>query len=112
MKCTKRLHKVCLNSGFSCCNLFLFDYFCTRYSYLVLNEEGSPETSWWNNNGSIPGYIDFTNPEASDWYTSRIQNLMDTYELDTLKFDAGESSWSPQVKLILFVLDTKLVLNG
>lgn len=67
------------------------------YSYLVLNEEGSPDTTWWNNNGSIPGYIDFTNPEASNWYTTRIQNHIDTYDLDTLKFDAGESSWSPQV---------------
>nr|QOL02380.1 putative family 31 glucosidase KIAA1161 protein [Glyphodes pyloalis] len=65
--------------------------------YLVLNEEGNPETSWWNNNGSIPAYVDFTNPEAKNWYTSRIQNLIDTYALDTLKFDAGESSWSPQI---------------
>ncbi|CAK1542400.1 unnamed protein product [Leptosia nina] len=65
--------------------------------YLVLNEEGSPDTKWWNNNGSIPGYIDFTNPEASKWYTSRIQDLVETYDIDTLKFDAGESSWSPQI---------------
>ncbi|XP_063829755.1 myogenesis-regulating glycosidase-like [Ostrinia nubilalis] len=65
--------------------------------YLVLNEEGSPDTSWWNNNGSVPGYIDFTNPEASNWYTQRVQNLIDTYGIDSLKFDAGESSWSPQV---------------
>ncbi|XP_045511871.1 myogenesis-regulating glycosidase-like [Pieris brassicae] len=65
--------------------------------YLVLNEEGSPDSTWWNNNGSVPGYIDFTNPEASAWYTSRIQELIDTYDIDTLKFDAGESSWSPQI---------------
>ncbi|XP_038221335.1 myogenesis-regulating glycosidase-like, partial [Zerene cesonia] len=65
--------------------------------YLVLNEEGSPDTTWWNNNGSIPGYIDFTNPEASKWYTTRVQELIDTYDIDTLKFDAGESSWSPQI---------------
>ncbi|CAF4861266.1 unnamed protein product [Pieris macdunnoughi] len=65
--------------------------------YLVLNEEGSPDSSWWNNNGSIPGYIDFTNPEASAWYTSRVQEIIDTYDIDTLKFDAGESSWSPQI---------------
>ncbi|XP_045501159.1 myogenesis-regulating glycosidase-like [Colias croceus] len=65
--------------------------------YLVLNEEGSPDTTWWNNNGSIPGYIDFTNPEASKWYTTRVQDLIETYDIDTLKFDAGESSWSPQI---------------
>ncbi|XP_072938349.1 myogenesis-regulating glycosidase-like [Epargyreus clarus] len=65
--------------------------------YLVLNEEGSPDTSWWNNNGSTPGYIDFTNPEASDWYTTRARNLIETYDIDSVKFDAGESSWSPQI---------------
>ncbi|KAJ0175337.1 hypothetical protein K1T71_009478 [Dendrolimus kikuchii] len=65
--------------------------------YLVLNEEGNPDTSWWNNNGSIPGYIDFTNAEAANWYSSRIQSLIDTYDIDSLKFDAGESSWSPQI---------------
>ncbi|XP_045450334.1 myogenesis-regulating glycosidase-like [Melitaea cinxia] len=65
--------------------------------YFVLNEEGSPDTSWWNNNGSIPAYIDFTNPEAADWFSSRVQNLIDTYDIDSVKFDAGESSWSPQI---------------
>ncbi|XP_032514691.2 myogenesis-regulating glycosidase-like [Danaus plexippus] len=65
--------------------------------YLVLNEEGSPDSSWWNNNGSVPGYIDFTNPEAAEWYSSRIRNLIETYDIDSLKFDAGESSWSPQI---------------
>ncbi|XP_013142492.1 PREDICTED: uncharacterized family 31 glucosidase KIAA1161-like [Papilio polytes] len=65
--------------------------------YLVLNEDGSPDSSWWNNNGSLPGYIDFTNPEAAEWYSSRIKNLIETYDIDSLKFDAGESSWSPQI---------------
>ncbi|CAG5059003.1 unnamed protein product [Parnassius apollo] len=66
--------------------------------YLVLNEEGSPDTSWWNNNGSVPGYIDFTNPDAAEWYSSRLRNLIETYDIDSLKFDAGESSWSPPVQ--------------
>ncbi|CAK1581324.1 unnamed protein product [Parnassius mnemosyne] len=65
--------------------------------YLVLNEEGSPDSSWWNNNGSVPGYIDFTKPEAAEWYSSRLRNLIETYDIDSLKFDAGESSWSPQI---------------
>ncbi|KPJ04460.1 putative family 31 glucosidase KIAA1161 [Papilio xuthus] len=65
--------------------------------YLVLNEDGSPDSSWWNNNGSVPGYIDFTNPDAAEWYSSRIKNLIETYDIDSLKFDAGESSWSPQI---------------
>ncbi|CAB3244189.1 unnamed protein product [Arctia plantaginis] len=65
--------------------------------YLVLNEEGSPDSSWWNNNGSVPGYIDFTKPEAATWYTDRVRNLMEEYDIDSIKFDAGESSWSPQI---------------
>ncbi|XP_045776042.1 myogenesis-regulating glycosidase-like [Maniola jurtina] len=65
--------------------------------YLVLNENGSPDTSWWNNNGSVPAYIDFTNPEAADWYSKKIQYILDTYDIDSIKFDAGESSWSPQI---------------
>lgn len=62
-----------------------------------MNEEGSPDTSWWNNNGSVPGYIDFTNPEAATWYSDRVRNVIETYDIDSVKFDAGESSWSPQV---------------
>ncbi|CAH2049634.1 unnamed protein product, partial [Iphiclides podalirius] len=65
--------------------------------YLVLNEEGSPDTTWWNNNGSVPGYIDFTSPAAAEWYSARIGDLVRAYDIDSLKFDAGESSWSPQI---------------
>ncbi|RVE45338.1 hypothetical protein evm_010043 [Chilo suppressalis] len=71
--------------------------FALEKGYLVLNEEGSPDTSWWNNNGSVPGYIDFTNPEAADWFSSRVTELIQTYDIDSVKFDAGESSWSPQI---------------
>ncbi|XP_075979913.1 myogenesis-regulating glycosidase-like isoform X2 [Anticarsia gemmatalis] len=65
--------------------------------WLVLNEEGSPDTTWWNNNGSIPGYIDFTKPDAANWYADRVRNVIETYDIDSVKFDAGESSWSPQI---------------
>lgn len=88
----------------------LIKFGCNRYhfntnqynstSYLVLNEEGSPDTTWWNNNGSVPGYIDFTNPEAADWFSDRVRNVIETYDIDTVKFDAGESSWSPQVQIV------------
>lgn len=67
-------------------------------SYFVLAEDGSPDSNWWNNNGSLPGYIDFTNPEAAQWWAGRIRSLIETYDIDSLKFDAGESSFSPQVK--------------
>ncbi|KOB70265.1 Glycosyl hydrolase family 31 protein [Operophtera brumata] len=56
-----------------------------------------PDTSWWNNNGSIPGYVDFTNSEAAEWWYQRVKHIIDTYDIDSLKFDAGESSFSPQI---------------
>lgn len=73
-------------------------------SYLVLNEAGSPDTSWWNNNGSVPGYVDFTNPEAAEWWYQRVKNVIDTYDIESLKFDAGESSFTPQVSVQLFMM--------
>ncbi|XP_047995775.1 myogenesis-regulating glycosidase-like isoform X2 [Leguminivora glycinivorella] len=65
--------------------------------YFVLSEDGSPDGYWWNNNGSMPGYIDFTNPEAAAWFSGRLQDLIKTYDIDTLKFDSGESNCSPQI---------------
>ncbi|XP_049871916.1 myogenesis-regulating glycosidase-like [Pectinophora gossypiella] len=65
--------------------------------YLVLNENGSPDTTWWDSNGTASAYVDFTNPAAAGWWSSRLQALLDTYGIDSVKFDAGESNHSPQV---------------
>ncbi|XP_068622815.1 myogenesis-regulating glycosidase-like [Battus philenor] len=65
--------------------------------YLVVDETGKPATSWWNNNGSVPGFVDFTNPAAAEWWYDRVRALLDTYDIDSVKFDAGESSFTPQV---------------
>lgn len=67
------------------------------FSYLVLDENGSPNTSWWNNNGTDAAYIDFTKPAAAEWWYQRVKTLVDTYGIDSFKFDAGESSFAPQV---------------
>ncbi|GBP18687.1 Myogenesis-regulating glycosidase [Eumeta japonica] len=65
--------------------------------YFVLTEEGSPDTTWWNGNGTTAGYIDFTNADAASWWAARVQTLADLYGIDSFKFDAGESSFSPQI---------------
>ncbi|XP_001952691.2 myogenesis-regulating glycosidase [Acyrthosiphon pisum] len=62
--------------------------------YLVKSTSGTVNTKWWNGNGS---YIDFTNPEAAAWWSNALRNLLATSGIDTLKFDAGETSWSPQL---------------
>ncbi|KAL0820842.1 hypothetical protein ABMA28_005513 [Loxostege sticticalis] len=67
--------------------------------YLALDESGSPNTTWWNNNGTDAAYIDFTKPAAAEWWYQRVKNLADTYGIDSFKFDAGESSFAPQVSI-------------
>ncbi|MBN3293834.1 MYORG glycosidase, partial [Polypterus senegalus] len=48
---------------------------------------------WWN---GIGGILDFTNPEAREWYLSHLKNLKSKYEVASFKFDAGEASYLPQ----------------
>ncbi|XP_021194261.3 myogenesis-regulating glycosidase [Helicoverpa armigera] len=67
--------------------------------YFVLDEAYETDTNWWNNNGSIAGYIDFTNPKAADWYHDRLKAVLDTYDIDSVKFDAGESSFAPEISI-------------
>ncbi|KAJ2938464.1 hypothetical protein O0L34_g12903 [Tuta absoluta] len=65
--------------------------------YFVVNEDGSTETKWWDSEDGVAGYIDYTNPEAAAWWSGRLKTLIKTYDIDSLKFDAGEVSHSPQV---------------
>jgi len=37
--------------------------------------------------------LDFTNPEAADWFCSRLDYLRSTYAVDGFKFDAGDSAF-------------------
>ncbi|XP_075979492.1 myogenesis-regulating glycosidase-like isoform X2 [Anticarsia gemmatalis] len=68
--------------------------------YFVADESGSTATSWWNNNGSVAGYIDFTNPRAAEWWYQRVRTLLDTYDIDSVKVDAGEASFAPEVSAL------------
>jgi alpha-glucosidase (family GH31 glycosyl hydrolase) len=45
---------------------------------------------WWNGEGAL---LDFSNPEAVDWFCSRLDDLRSTYSVDGFKFDAGDSSF-------------------
>ena len=47
---------------------------------------------WWN---GIGGILDFTNPEARDWYLSNLRMLKTLYDVTSFKFDAGETSYLP-----------------
>ncbi|CAB1320274.1 unnamed protein product [Coregonus sp. 'balchen'] len=47
---------------------------------------------WWN---GIGGILDFTNPEAREWYSSHLRSLKTLYDVVSFKFDAGETSYLP-----------------
>ena len=48
--------------------------------------------NWWNGYSAV---LDFTNPGAKEWYTSRLKYMQDTYHLDGFKFDAGDADFYP-----------------
>lgn len=48
--------------------------------------------SWWNGYSTV---LDFTNPEAKEWFTARLDHLVKTYHLDGFKFDAGDADFYP-----------------
>ncbi|XP_050532348.1 myogenesis-regulating glycosidase-like [Daktulosphaira vitifoliae] len=62
--------------------------------YFVNSTNGIVNTKWWN---GVAGHIDFTNPYAARWWSNRLFKLLDYTKIDTLKFDAGESTWCPQL---------------
>lgn len=64
------------------------------------NEEGSVLTKWWNSDGLNAQYLDFTNGEVREWFLDRLKLLQKTYGIDSFKFDAGETSWAPQVPVL------------
>jgi alpha-glucosidase len=45
---------------------------------------------WWNGESAL---LDFTNPEAVDWFCARLDYLRSTYNVDGFKFDGGDSSF-------------------
>lgn len=66
---------------------------------LVLRpEDNATDTiQWWDGRG---GLIDFTKPEAADWFQQRLNYLKQNYNVDGFKFDAGESSFVPSLAIL------------
>lgn len=59
------------------------------------NSTGSYDTQWWNSQKGEAAYIDFTNSAAANWFYTRLAALLESTGIDSFKFDAGESSWTP-----------------
>lgn len=81
---------------------------CTAYfneakekGYLVLDHNQSPATQWWNSIPKDAALIDFTNPNAVEWFSQRLKRLQTEDGIDSFKFDAGESSWAPSDPILI-----------
>ena len=56
--------------------------------YLVTDDSGEPAIiRWWNGASAL---LDLTNPDAFDWFRSRLDRLMHDYGVDGFKLDAGD----------------------
>ncbi|MDD2216032.1 MAG: glycoside hydrolase family 31 protein [Eubacteriales bacterium] len=45
---------------------------------------------WWNGFSMV---MDFTNPDASDWFHQQLEAMVKEYGIDGFKFDAGDSQY-------------------
>jgi hypothetical protein len=55
------------------------------------NEEKRPAIiRWWNGASAL---LDFTNSFAEKWFTDQLKFLMETYNIDGFKFDAGDPNF-------------------
>jgi alpha-glucosidase len=60
-----------------------------KRNLLAKDKSGEPAlVRWWNGASAV---LDFTNPDAVDWFRSRLDYLQATYQVDGFKFDAGDS---------------------
>ncbi|CAL4083846.1 unnamed protein product, partial [Meganyctiphanes norvegica] len=69
-----------------------------RDSQISMNTDENSTTQlthWWQ--GLKAGIIDFTNPEAAQWFSSRLNAIKSETGIDSFKFDAGEASWLPDI---------------
>jgi alpha-glucosidase (family GH31 glycosyl hydrolase) len=66
------------------------EYRYTRdLGYLVKDKNGNPSIKqWWDGFSAV---LDFTNPEAANWFREQIQLVVDKYGVDGFKFDAGDA---------------------
>lgn len=61
---------------------------------LVKNPDGSVFiANWWNGYSAM---LDFTNPDACEWFKKQYEYLRDTYGIEGLKMDGGDARFAPK----------------
>lgn len=70
----------------------------TERRFGVMNADGSPYRcqGWWFTDGLV---MDFTHPEAADWWFSKRAYLFDELGIDGLKTDGGEHLWGRDLRM-------------
>lgn len=89
------------------CTQFIISY--SFAGYFVRNENGSTKAIWWESEDAHQ--IDFTNPEAAEWFSSRIAVLKDDPGVDGFKFDAGETDYAIPVVILILQYSTGLTMT-
>jgi len=66
--------------------------YAAQQGYLLLDESGmhSYITTWWNGDAAL---IDFSNPEAYDWFVANLKGLVEQYGLAGFKLDGGDAEY-------------------
>ncbi|XP_018321537.1 myogenesis-regulating glycosidase-like [Agrilus planipennis] len=69
--------------------------------FIAKAADGTVTTTWWNSeDGYDAVYIDFTNPEAREWFADRLNLIKQLHDIDAFKFDAGESSFATDMPVL------------
>jgi len=58
--------------------------------------------AWWEGLGAV---LDVTSPAAAGWFLEKLAALRSEYDVDSFKFDAGESNLMPRWRLPSTTLD-------
>lgn len=62
-----------------------------RKGYLIRGANGRPAIrEWWNGFSAV---LDLTHPEAEQWFRGQLDNLMQSYDIDGFKLDAGDPEY-------------------
>ncbi|KAJ8947346.1 hypothetical protein NQ318_002872 [Aromia moschata] len=69
--------------------------------YFQIDANGNTNSSWWD--GIDANQVDFTNPDAAQWYSARLKKLQENPGIDSFKFDAGEVTYGPQQPVSSYV---------